>query len=103
MMGDFSETIVQTTGNQHSTVLVERLNNGTHFLIFPHSGFSETDVNWLHVGAMYSGADIQQGQIDINYSTKTLCSHVQFGWVRRFDILFFEMATWRKIRTNYSK
>ena len=81
--GNFSETIVQTTGNQHSTVLVERYNNGTHFFIFPHSGFSETDVNWLHLGGLYTGTSIQQGQVDIQYTTKTLCSFVEFANVSR--------------------
>ena len=79
--GNFSETVVQPTGNQHSNVLVETSNNGSHLYIFPHSGFGAVDVNWLHLGKRFNGTSIQQGQFEMHYSTQTLCNYFTFATV----------------------
>ena len=88
---------MQTSGNQHSTVLVERSNNGSHFFIFPHRGFTETDVNWLYLGGLYGGSEIMQGQIDVQYTTKTLCRYVTFPGVSRHSCIHITKITFPMI------
>ena len=85
--GNMSLTIVHSS-HDSPTVLYEVSNNDSHIYIIPHNGWAETTVKWLQVSLVYQLADIRQGQVEIRYSTKTLCKFISFSQVSNLIAIF---------------
>ena len=85
--GNTSLTIVHSS-HDSPTVLYEASNNDSHVYIIPHNGWDENTVKWLQVSLVYHLADIRQSQVEIRYSTKTLCKFIIFSRVSIIIITF---------------
>ena len=85
--GNTSLTLVHSS-HESPTVLYEVSNNDSHIYIIPHNGWAETTVKWLQVSLVYHLADIRQGQVEIRYSTKTLCKFISFSQVSYIIAIF---------------
>ena len=86
--GNTSLTIVHSS-HDSPTVLYEVANNDSHVYIIPDNGWDEKTVKWLQISLVYDLADIRQGQVEIRYSTKTLCEFISFSRVS-ISIIIFE-------------
>ena len=85
--GNTSLTLVHSS-HDSPTVLYEVSNNDSHVYIIPHNGWADTTVKWLQVSLVYHLADIRQGQVEIRYSTKTMCKFIFFSRVSNTIIIF---------------
>ena len=95
--GNTSLTIVHSS-HDSPTVLYEVSNNDSHVYIIPHNGWDENTVKWLQVSLSYHLADIRQSQVEIRYSTKTLCKFIIFSRVSIIIIVFDKNHSIQTIR-----